>query len=161
MALQGEPHGEANDCPLVRGLLAQVRRIVPGARLFIADRQFCGAEQLDEFSRDGDHFLAGALPPRSSYPIRIHCRGSGSTAAAVRTVDRRGTLYKGAKARPVRQITSARPGEETIVLITDLLDEESFTATDLLEAYLMRWRIEMSHPDYPSSDSLYRGSRAA
>lgn len=27
--------------------------------------------------------------------------------------------------------------------------------------YARRWLVEMSHPDYPSSDSLYRGSRAA
>jgi hypothetical protein len=27
--------------------------------------------------------------------------------------------------------------------------------------YRLRWENELSHPDYPSSDSLYRGSRAA
>jgi hypothetical protein len=56
--------------------------------------------------------------------------------------DRQGILYKGSKARRVRQITLIRPGEETIILVTDLLDEEAFPATDLLEAYLMRWGIE-------------------
>jgi hypothetical protein len=31
----------------------------------------------------------------------------------------------------------------------------------VVELYSLRWQIEMSHPDYPSSDSLYPGSRAA
>jgi hypothetical protein len=31
----------------------------------------------------------------------------------------------------------------------------------LARCYYWRWRIEISHPDYPSSYSLYRGSRAA
>jgi hypothetical protein len=32
---------------------------------------------------------------------------------------------------------------------------------DLLAVYLARWQIEISHPHYPSSDSLYQGRRAA
>ena len=35
-----------------------------------------------------------------------------------------------------------RPGEEEIILITDLLDETLYPATDLLAAYLERWGIE-------------------
>jgi hypothetical protein len=31
----------------------------------------------------------------------------------------------------------------------------------VIETYTGRWDIEMSHPDHPSSDSLYRRSRAA
>ena len=54
-----------------------------------------------------------------------------------------------------------RPGEEEILLVTDLLDGQQYPATDLLEVYLTRWQIEISHPDYPSSCSLYHGSRAA
>jgi hypothetical protein len=51
-------------------------------------------------------------------------------------------LGTGKKSRYVRQITLERPGEETITLVTDLLDGEMFPASDLLEAYLMRWEIE-------------------
>jgi hypothetical protein len=42
----------------------------------------------------------------------------------------------------VRQITLTRPGEETITLVTDLLDQAIYPAADLLEAYLLRWGIE-------------------
>jgi hypothetical protein len=48
-----------------------------------------------------------------------------------------------------------------VMLVTDLLDNQQYPAGDLLEVYLMRWGIEIAHPDYSSSDSLYRGSQAA
>jgi hypothetical protein len=59
----------------------------------------------------------------------------------------------------------------TIVLVRDLqgkrpdqmfyCTELDWTAREILSAYACRWAIEMSHPDHPSSDSLYRRSRAA
>lgn len=42
----------------------------------------------------------------------------------------------------VRRITLHRPGEETVVLFTDLLDEKAYPAEDLLALYLARWTIE-------------------
>jgi hypothetical protein len=46
--------------------------------------------------------------------------------------------------------------------------DEYFFTTDVtmspqtvIETYTGRWNIEMSHPDYPSNDCLYRGHRAA
>ena len=68
VALEADPDGEANDGPLVAGLLAQVRSVVSGTRLFIADRQFCGAEQLDSFAQDGDHFLVRRTTTASFTP---------------------------------------------------------------------------------------------
>jgi len=44
--------------------------------------------------------------------------------------------------RYVRRLTLYRPGEETVILLTDLLDATRFPATDLLELYLARWSIE-------------------
>jgi len=61
----------------------------------------------------------------------------------------------------VRRITLYRPGEKDVILVTNLCDAAAVPAVDLLEVYLNRWGIEMSHPDHPSSDSLYHGSRAA
>lgn len=142
VALEANPDGEANDCPLVAGLLAQVRCVVPGQRLFIADRQFCGSEQLDQFAQDGDHFLVRRTTTAQFTPDPDRAAYEGTDRRGRRYVDCQGTLYKGSKARHVRQITLTRPGEETIVLVTDLIDEETFPATDLLEAYLMRWGIE-------------------
>jgi hypothetical protein len=142
VAMEADPDGEANDCPLVGGLLAQVRSIVPGTRLFIADRQFCGAEQLDLFARDGDHFLVRRTTTARFTPDPDRPAREGVDHRGRHYVDCRGTLYKGAKARRIRQITLTRPGEESIILVADLIDEERFPATDLLDAYLARWGIE-------------------
>lgn len=142
VALEANPDGEANDCPLVAGLLAQVRQVVQGTRLFIADRQYCGAEQLDQFAEDGDHYLVRRTTTARFTPDPDRTASEGTDSRGRHYVDCVGTLYTGAKARRVRQITLTRPGEETIILVTDLLDEETFPATDLLDAYLMRWGIE-------------------
>ena len=40
------------------------------------------------------------------------------------------------------QIALQRPGEETILLITDLLDAQRYPASDLLQLYMSRWGIE-------------------
>ena len=46
-------------------------------------------------------------------------------------------------------------------LITNLFDEDLYPARELVMLYHERWEQEMSHADYPSSGSLYLGSRAA
>ena len=55
------------------------------------------------------------------------------------------------------------PGFRTreVTLVTTLLDEVVYPADALAELYGTRWRVEMSHPDYPSSEGLYRRDRAA
>ena len=56
-----------------------------------------------------------------------------------------------------------QPGFRTRVLdlATTLLDPEMYKKADLSTLFRQRWHAEMFHPDYPSSDSLYRASRAA
>jgi hypothetical protein len=39
--------------------------------------------------------------------------------------------------------------------------DQAMSPEALIAAYTGRWSIEMSHPDYPSSDGLYRRDRAA
>jgi IS4 transposase len=59
----------------------------------------------------------------------------------------------------IRLFEKTRDGERVIGLLTNLPDTVS--AMVIAEIYRKRWTIEISHPDYPSSYSLYRGSRAA
>jgi hypothetical protein len=47
------------------------------------------------------------------------------------------------------------------VLVTTLLDPAAYPAKDLAELYRRRWRADMRHPHYPSSDDLYHGRGAA
>jgi hypothetical protein len=49
---------------------------------------------------------------------------------------------KDKRRRRVRRITLSRPGEEAIVLLTDLLDGQQYPAADLLALYAERWSIE-------------------
>jgi hypothetical protein len=42
----------------------------------------------------------------------------------------------------VRVITLKRPGEEDLILVTDLMDAACYPAEDLLELYRMRWGME-------------------
>jgi Transposase DDE domain len=53
------------------------------------------------------------------------------------------------------------PGHAVDVQKILMTNDESLSAQDVIELYQLRWQIEMSHPDYPSSDSLYRRGRAA
>jgi IS4 transposase len=48
-----------------------------------------------------------------------------------------------------------------LVLVTTLLDAQTYGAADLAELYRRRWQAEIFHPHYTSSDILYRGRRAA
>jgi hypothetical protein len=144
LAMHAHPDGEANDVRFVPALLPEVRRRVPGPRLFVADRQFCSPVVAEQFTEDGDHFV-----------VRYHRNVTFAVDASMpsRTgQDRRGRTYReewGWLGRPghrqrhyVRRLTLERPDEEPVVLITDLLDADRYRAADLLEVYLQRWGIE-------------------
>ena len=54
--------GETNDAKRVPALLPQVRAHVAGARLWVADRQFCDLTQTAAFATGADHFLVRYHP---------------------------------------------------------------------------------------------------
>jgi hypothetical protein len=54
--------------------------------------------------------------------------------------------------------TAGSPSDGILRIATNLLDVPAEIIADI---YKHMWSIEMSHPDYPSSDPLYHGSRAA
>jgi hypothetical protein len=62
---------------------------------------------------------------------------------------------------PVRYRRHERPQprrwQAKVLACTDV----TATARQVVEWYALRWQVEMSHPHYPSSDSLYRGRCAA
>jgi hypothetical protein len=144
VAMAADPDGEANDVKLVPQVLPRARTRIAGPRLWVADRQFCDLDQPRRFTESGDHFLI-----RFSLKMGFHPDPGPSR---VTTHDRRGRTvteqwgWIGAAAdhrrRRVRQITLSRPGDEDVVLITDLVDAAAYPAADLLEVYLSRWGIE-------------------
>jgi hypothetical protein len=55
------------------------------------------------------------------------------------------------------------PGRRTrvVTVVTTLTDARRYPAKELARLYGWRWQVEISHPDYRSSNTLYLGSRAA
>jgi DDE superfamily endonuclease len=56
-----------------------------------------------------------------------------------------------------KDLQAATPDDVKILMTNDL----KLSVRDVVELYSLRWQIEMSHPNYPSSYSLYRERWAA
>jgi hypothetical protein len=144
VAMATHPDGETNEAKLVPALLPQVREQVAGQRLWVADRQFCDLTQPAAFATGEDQFLVRYHPKTPFCP--------DATRPAQRGQDAQGRGWEqdwgwlgSEQAKPrrfVRRLTLYRPGEETIILLTDLLDATLFPATELLDLYVARWSIE-------------------
>jgi len=144
LAMATHADGQTNEAKLVPDLLPQVRAHAP-AILWVADAQFGNPTQLAAFTaRPGDHAVVrwdgkSRFDVDSQRPLR-----SGR--------DRRGRRYEecwgwlgGPQNRHrcyVRRLLLERPGEKTVVLLTDLLDADQYPADEVLEVYLQRWGIE-------------------
>ena len=144
VAMSADPDGEVSDAPLMPELLRQVRDSVAGPRLFVLDRQFCDLVQPAQLTAHGDHFLI-----RYNAKVRFHADGEtpprgGRDERGRDLLEEWGWLGAACQTRRryVRRITLRRPGEQDVVLITDLLDADAYPAADLLATYLARWGIE-------------------
>jgi hypothetical protein len=144
VALATDPDGETNDAKLVPALLPQVRRHVAGERVWVADRQFCDLTQTAAFATAQDHFVVRYHPKTHFCPDRTHPAHYGHDSQGRAWVEDWGWLggERAKQRRFVRRITLYRPGEETLILITDLLDAAQYPASELLVLYLARWGIE-------------------
>jgi Transposase DDE domain len=145
VALAADPDGEANDIRLVPRALPLARAAVAGPRLWVADRQFCNLDQPDRFSEGGDHYLIRHSKGTNFHPDPARPARLGTDAHGRAYTEEWGWLgaaKQGARRRYVRRIALERPGEEEVALLTDLLDEGLWPATDLLTVYLTRWQIE-------------------
>ena len=148
VAMATHADGETNEAKLVPALLPQVREQVSGRRLWVADRQFCDLTQPAAFAQDDDQFLVRYHSKTPFYPDPAQPAQRGLEAQGRVWEQDWGWLgSEHAKYRRfVRRLTLYRPGEETIILVTDLLDDTLFPAIDLLDLSLARWRIERVFP---------------
>lgn len=145
VAMAADPDGEANDIRLMPRVMPLARAAVAGPRLWVADAQFCDLEQTQVFTLDeGDHFLL-RFTLRNSFTV-------DPSRPASSGINRRGQTYTqdwgwmGAaddpRRRYVRRMVVSRPGDEDVIVVTDLLDEKAYPAEDLLAVYQDRWQIE-------------------
>ncbi len=144
VAMAADPDGEANDIRLMPEVVPRARARISGVRLWVADRQFCDLNQPALLTEQGDHFLIRRslkthFHPDPQRPAQTSLDSQGRTV-----VEEWGWIgaEKDKRRRYVRHIRLIRPGEEEILLVTDLLDNQRYPASDLLEVYLTRWGIE-------------------
>ncbi len=144
VALSADADGEAADAPLVPEILAQVRGRLPGPRLWVEDRLFCDLVQPHLLRAGEDHFLIRYNAKVSFHPDADRPLQRGTDAQGRAYEEDWGWLGSARDPRRlyVRRITLHRPGEESVILVTDLLDAAAFPATELLTVYLHRWGIE-------------------
>jgi Transposase DDE domain len=145
VAMATDPDGEANDAKLVPALVPQVLELyADDIVLWLGDRQFCDLNQMEQFTRQRNHFVVRYHPKVHFFREEQVPVGSGTDAQGRQWQEEWGWLggAKHPKRRYVRRITLERPGEEPIILVTDLLDPKRYPANDLLALYLMRWGIE-------------------
>jgi len=144
VAMSSALDGEANDVPLVPGLLPQARACGDKPILWVVDRQFGDLKTVRKLTGRRDHFLARIRSgPRFTADPSRPCT-SGTDKKGRRYVDECGWLGGAANKDRlyVRRITLDLDDGEQLVLISDLTDADAFAAEDLLEIYRGRWNIE-------------------
>jgi hypothetical protein len=144
-AMHAHPDGDANEAGFVADLVPEVRRLAPGKRLWLGDRQFCDLTQPAHFAAQGDAFLVRYHRKVPFYADAQRPAREGRDCRGRRYVEDWGHL--GSPLRPkkrlyVRRIILYRPGDEDLILVTNLCDAAAVPAVDLLEVYLNRWGIE-------------------
>ena len=155
LAMSDSLDGLTNDVPLVPQLMEQLRQIIPGPMCSVWDRQFDDLRTLRRLSeRPGDAFVVRMNP---KYPIFVEFSLETRDAQGRKVIDQ--IIVMGSNKRtgqspspggqsPSRQamrlrcITLQRPGEEDVIVLTNLLDSSAFPPGDLLALYRARWGIE-------------------
>ena len=145
VAMQAHPDGEANDTPLVPGLLRQIKELYPdGDCLWILDSQFCDLTTPRRIRACEHQFLVRYHPK-----VQFHRDDSCEIRQGVDSRNRDYHEDFGLLGSPrnksrmlVRRIVVPRADKSDLILITSLLDMDAFPADDLLTAYAARWTIE-------------------
>ncbi len=136
--------GDANDSRFVPDLMPVIQEQIKGLLLWLADRGFCDLNRLEDFTKDGNHFLVRYHKKNGFHldPDRKVLKGKDEQGRCF--IEEWGWLggESHKKRRSVRRITLFRPDEEDVILVTDLIEPKEYPATELLGHYLERWGIE-------------------
>jgi len=154
IAMSDSLDGMTNDVPLVPGLMEQLRALIPGPILSVWDRQFDDVRTLQRFSqRPGDAFVVRMKQSQSKFTVESAVETTDGQGR--RVLDEIGVLGTGTRAMRVRRMTLFRKGEdEDVVLLSNLLDRQRFSAADLLGLYRRRWGIEQVFQQVTETFSL-------
>lgn len=144
VAMAAHPDGEINELRLVPQLLPLLQQRQVSPRLWVGDRLYCDLEQTRRFTEADGHFLVRYHPKVHFHAddqraVQHGCDGGGRAFC-----EEWGWLGQATdpRRRLVRRITLTRPGEEDLIVVTDLLNAHRYPAVDLLAVYHGRWGIE-------------------
>jgi hypothetical protein len=153
IAMSDSLDGEANDVPLVPALIEQLHEVVAGPMLSIWDRQFGDVRTLMRISqREGDAFLVRL---RANLKFSAVSRRESTDTQGRQIIDEQGVLGSGTNTLTLRRITLVRGGDaDDIILVTNLIDADRFSAEDLLALYRHRWGIEQVFQQVTQTFSL-------
>ena len=157
IAMSDSLDGMTNDVPLVPLLMPQLYEIM-GERpmLSIWDRQFDDVKTLQLLSqRSQDAFLVRMAQKQTKFVAESS--EESRDAQGRRVLDEIGMLGRGKKQMRVRRVTLFRntaEGEEDVVLLSNLLQRDRYSAADLLELYRHRWKIEQAFQQVTETFSL-------
>jgi hypothetical protein len=137
---------------------------LPAGVLLLMDRGLSYYEEIRLVQQRDSHVLARVKAEQRTLPVEeVLPEGSYRSTLYPSSNHRRAGL-EGMAVRVIRS-THDDPGRHgcgaDMVLITTVLDPADLSAPEAIARYPWRWEEEMSHPDYPSSARLYRGSGAA
>lgn len=177
LAMSDSLDGMTNDVPLVPELMAQLHQIIAGPMLSVWDRQFDDVATMRHFAaRPGDGLVVRAKQQDAVFTVESAVESKDEQGR--RVLDEIGMLGQGNKQMKLRRITLFRGNgnkdavdikknqknkggkkadadeEDDVVLLSNLLDREAFSAADLLALYKHRWGIEQVFQQVTETFSL-------
>jgi DDE family transposase len=159
LAMSDSLDGQTNDVPLIPELLPQVRQVIAGPILWLADRQFGGLGIPPQLTaRAGDHYVlrVSVSTPFTADPMHKARICTDEHDRVV--IDEIGTFGSKDTAIKVRRVTlrTGKPASAggDVILITDLTDSKVYSATKLLKLYRRRWGIEQMFQEVTETFSL-------
>ena len=159
VAMSDSLDGLTNDVPLVPELMEQVRWVIARPVLSVWDRQFDDIRTFARLiERAGDAFLVRIRKGDAIFTVESTIEATDANGR--RVIDEIGVLsrskHKGKQVMHLRRVTLVRGGKDEvdIILMTDLLGREKFSAADLLELYRHRWHIEQVFQQVTETFSL-------
>jgi hypothetical protein len=144
VAMSSSLDGEANDGPLVPELLEKLHAWSPKLNIILADSQFCDLTTPRRILSYGSDFVM-RYHPKVHFHVDPDVKArKGKDHWGRPYIEEIGWLGKpGTKTSiRIRRIVVMREDKPDLIIVTSLLDTETFSAADVLELYGLRWTIE-------------------
>jgi hypothetical protein len=148
--------------PMLRDLAGAgvffISKIKQGTALRVGGRRL--QDLAGWLERQGQNRIDADAQLGGGRKARVRCRLVAWRLSDEQAARRRAKLLEDAQDKGYQASAAALTMCAWLVLVTNV-PRPMLSGQEVMEVYRVRWQIEMSHPHYPSSDSLYRGRWAA